>query len=179
MTSQESFTHIESENKANRETIQRLVNEINKFEKDSVQNKLLFEQIKAVSIQNQIFKSEIKLEMYNIFIFQERDAALTSKSTLEKEIEVLKERVTSIQTAWTSTKAEMEKRESVLNEHNANLKKLEYEALYEKNSFGAFKEQVANLLSDGVVKVEANEEQIKEKIQLLMKSSKDRGLVRH
>lgn len=109
---------------------------------------------------------------------QERDAALTSKSTLEKEIEVLKERVTSIQTAWTSTKAEMEKRESVLNEHNANLKKLEYEALYEKNSFGAFKEQVANLLSDGVVKVEANEEQIKEKIQLLMKSSKDRGLVR-
>lgn len=49
MTTQESYTQIESENKANRETIQRLVNEINKFEKDSVQNKLLFENIKAVS----------------------------------------------------------------------------------------------------------------------------------
>lgn len=103
---------------------------------------------------------------------------MTTKSTLEKEIEVLKERTNSIQTAWTSTKAEMEKREAALNEHTANFKKQEYESLYAKNCFTAFKEQVANLLSDGVVKVESNEEQIKEKIQLLMKSSKDRGLVR-
>lgn len=72
MTSQESFTHIESENKANRETIQRLVNEINKFEKDSVQNKLLFEQIKAVSIQNLIYKSKIRLKIYNIFVSGKR-----------------------------------------------------------------------------------------------------------
>lgn len=50
MTTQETLTQVESENKANRETIQRLVNELNKFEKDSVQNKLTFESIKAVII---------------------------------------------------------------------------------------------------------------------------------
>ena len=102
---------------------------------------------------------------------------MTSKSTLEKEIETLKERINSIQTAWVSTKTELEKRESIVNQHNADVKKLEYDALYNKNCFTAFREQVAALLSDGFVKVEPNEDQIKEKIQLLMTSSKDRGLV--
>lgn len=154
MTTQETLTQVESENKANRETIQRLVNELNKFEKDSVQNKLTFESIKA-----------------------ERDAALTTKSTLEKEIETLKERVTTIQTAWTSTKTELDKQTAIVNGNNANVKKLEYDSLYAKNCLTAFKEQVAALLSDGFVKVDPNEEQIKEKIQLLMTSSKDRGLM--
>jgi hypothetical protein len=48
MTKDEKLTQIEAENKANRETIQRLVNELNKFEKDSVNNKLAFESLKAV-----------------------------------------------------------------------------------------------------------------------------------
>lgn len=48
MTAQESHTQIELENKANRETIQRLVGEMNKIQNESVQNKLLFENIKAV-----------------------------------------------------------------------------------------------------------------------------------
>lgn len=52
MTSHENFTHLEAENKANRETIQRLVNELNKFEKDSVNNKLAFESLKAVRFKN-------------------------------------------------------------------------------------------------------------------------------
>ena len=102
---------------------------------------------------------------------------MTVKSTLEKEIETLKERVTSIQTAWTSTKTELEKREAAVAGNAASVKKLEYDALYAQNCFQAFREQVAALLSDGFVKVEASEEQIKEKAQLLMTSSKDRGLV--
>lgn len=102
---------------------------------------------------------------------------MTTKSTLEKEIETLKERVTTIQTAWTSTKTELDKQTAIVNGNNANVKKLEYDSLYAKNCLTAFKEQVAALLSDGFVKVDPNEEQIKEKIQLLMTSSKDRGLV--
>lgn len=102
---------------------------------------------------------------------------MTTKTTLEKEVKTLTERINNIQAAWTSTKTELDKREAALNGHSANLKQLEYDALYAKNCLSAFKEQVATLLSDGFVKVEANEEQIKEKIQLLMTSSKDRGLV--
>ena len=154
MTTSESLAHNEAENKANRETIQRLVNELNKFEKDSMNNKVASDNLKA-----------------------ERDTALNTKSILEKEIETLKERINNIQTAWQASKTELEKKDQFYTGQTANVKQLEYDALYAKNCLSAFKEQVATLLSDGFVKVEASEEQIKEKVKLLMTSSKDRGLV--
>lgn len=49
VTSIDSLTHQEAENKANRETIQRLVNELNKIEKDSNNNRLTLENMKVVS----------------------------------------------------------------------------------------------------------------------------------
>jgi len=48
MTTTERLNTIESENKANRETIQRLVNEINKFEKDAANTKVAMDHLKAV-----------------------------------------------------------------------------------------------------------------------------------
>lgn len=154
VTTSDQFTTSEAENKANRETIQRLVDELNKIEKESINSKIAADNIKA-----------------------ERDSALTTNSVLEKEIETLKERICNIQTAWQATKTELETKESVFSAQAANLKQNEYDLLYNKNCLTAFKEQVATLLSDSFVKVEANEDQIKEKIQLLMSSSKDRGLM--
>ena len=49
VTTIESLTHQESENKANRETIQGLVNELNKIEKDSNNNRLTLDNMKVVS----------------------------------------------------------------------------------------------------------------------------------
>lgn len=49
MTVTEHLTSVESENKANRETIQRLVGEISKIEKDAGNSKVLSDQLKAVS----------------------------------------------------------------------------------------------------------------------------------
>lgn len=51
VTTTEKLAASEAEAKANRETIQRLVNEINKFEKDSVSTKLLVDTLKGVSIK--------------------------------------------------------------------------------------------------------------------------------
>jgi ribosomal protein S7 len=48
MTTTDSLTNNEAENKANRETIQRLVNEINKFEKDAMNIKIVSDTLKAV-----------------------------------------------------------------------------------------------------------------------------------
>jgi chromosome segregation ATPase len=48
MTTSEHLSANESENKANRETIQRLVNEINKFEKDAANTKVAMDHLKAV-----------------------------------------------------------------------------------------------------------------------------------
>lgn len=155
VTTTENLTHHESENKANRETIQRLVNELNKIEKDITNEKLSRDAIKA-----------------------ERDAALNTKTVLEAEIKTLNERMSNINTAWQATKSDLDKKDAALNGQSANLKQLEYDALFSKSCLASFKEQVATLLSDGFVKVEANEDQIKEKVKLLMDSSKDRGLVR-
>jgi hypothetical protein len=83
----------------------------------------------------------------------------------------------NVQAAWQASRAELEQKERVYTGVHANVKQLENEMLYAKNCLNAFREQVANLLSDGFVKVEANEDKIKESIKLLMTSSKDRGLV--
>ncbi|CAF4373864.1 unnamed protein product, partial [Adineta steineri] len=54
---------------------------------------------------------------------------------------------------------------------------LENDVVYIKSCFDAFKQQIGQLLSDGYVKVEPKEDEIKEKVQLLMQSSKDRGVI--
>lgn len=154
MSITDNLSSNEAENKANRETIQRLVNEINKFEKSSADHTVVVDNLKA-----------------------ERDCALNSKGILEAEIETLKDRINNIQAAWQSTKTELETKEADFTGQISNLKTLEYDSLYHKNCLDSLKEQVAALLSDGFVKVEANEDQIKEKIKLLMTSSKDRGLM--
>jgi chromosome segregation ATPase len=154
MTVTEQCASAENENKASRDTIQRLVAEVSKFEKEMTAVRISVDQLKA-----------------------ERDSALTTKSVYETEILTLKERIGNIQTAWQASRNELDQRQALMNSQSANYKQLEYDALYAKNCLSAFKEQVATLLSDGFVKVEPNEEEIKEKVKLLMVSSKDRGLV--
>jgi chromosome segregation ATPase len=154
MTVTEQYTTADAECKASRDTIQRLVAEVSKFEKEMTSVRISVDQLKA-----------------------ERDLALNNQTLYVREIETYKERMNNIQTAWQATKNELDQQRAFVNGQSANYKQLEYDSLYAKNCLGAFKEQIANLLSDGFVKVEANEEQIKEKVKLLMVSSKDRGLV--
>ena len=102
---------------------------------------------------------------------------LTTKSLLEKEIETLKDRLNNIQTAWQASRTELETKEGKYSSIEVNMKQIEYDALYAKNSFMNFKEEIAKLLCDGKVKVEAKESDIIEKIKNLMLSTKERGLV--
>jgi len=107
----------------------------------------------------------------------ERDAALNDKETIRRELETVKSRLDSVQKAWQNTRGELDQRENKFSSHENHLKQLENDALYAKSCFDGFKQQVCQLLSDGYVKVEPKEDEIKEKIQLLMQSSKDRGVV--
>jgi chromosome segregation ATPase len=93
------------------------------------------------------------------------------------EIQMLKERLETIQSAWHATKSEMEQEKLKYNEYDAKFKSFEYDTLYATGCLKSFKEQVSTLLSDGFVRVEPNEEDIKEKLKQLMTSSKDRGLM--
>jgi chromosome segregation ATPase len=107
----------------------------------------------------------------------ERDAALNDKAAIKTELETVKSRLDSVQKAWQNTRGELDQRENKFSSHESYLKQLENDLLFAKTSFDAFKQQVGQLLSDGYVKVEPKEDEIKGKIHLLMQSSKDRGVV--
>lgn len=107
----------------------------------------------------------------------ERDTALGERDAAKAEIETLKGRLDSMQKAWQTTRTQLEERDSKYTTHEAQLKKLEDDLLFANSCFLAFKQQVAQLLSDNFVKVEPVEDEVKQKISLLMQSSKDRGIV--
>ena len=147
---------MEIESQANRATLQQMTNQLGSYEHSNTNHRYQIDSIRA-----------------------ERDAALHEKEMIKQELEVVKSRLDSVQKAWQNTRGELDQRETKFSTNELHLRQLENDLSYAKSCFEAFKQQVGTLLSDGYVKVEAKEEEIKEKIQLLMQSSKDRGLVRH
>ncbi|CAF2393713.1 unnamed protein product [Rotaria sp. Silwood2] len=145
---------LENEAQANRSTIQQMSNQLHSFESYNVNHRLQIDSIKA-----------------------ERDAALNDKETIKKELETVKSRLDSVQKAWQNARGELDQRENRFSSNELHLKQIENDSLYTKSCFDAFKQQISQLLSDGYVKVEPKEDEIKEKIHLLMQSSKDRGII--
>ncbi|CAF0990878.1 unnamed protein product [Adineta steineri] len=115
--------------------------------------------------------------LQNDTIKAERDAALHDTETVKTELETVKSRLDSIQKAWQNTRVELDQRENKYSSHELHMKQIENDVVYIKSCFDAFKQQIGQLLSDGYVKVEPKEQEIKEKIQLLMQSSKERGII--
>ena len=89
----------------------------------------------------------------------------------------MREKFTESQNVWLSTTTQLCSNDEKLQSNEKNLRQKESEILFYKKVFEKFKSEVASLLSDDFIKVEANEIDIKEKLSLLMISSKDRGLV--
>jgi len=145
---------LEDEVKANRSTIQQMSNQLHSYDYNNNNHRLQLDSIKA-----------------------ERDAALNDKETIKRELETVKSRLDSVQKAWQNTRGELDQRENRFSSSELHLKQLENDLLYAKSCFDAFKQQIGQLLSDGYVKVEPKEDEIKEKLHLLMQSSKDRGVV--
>jgi chromosome segregation ATPase len=145
---------LEHESHSNRSTIQQMSNQLHSYEHNNANHRLQLDAIKA-----------------------ERDAALHDKETIKSELETVKSRLDSIQKGWQIARGELDQRENKFSSTELHLKQLENSAAYARSCFDAFKQQVGQLLSDGYIKVEPKEEEIKEKIHLLMQSSKDRGIV--
>ena len=145
---------LDNESQVNRSTIQQLSQQFRSFDQNNVGHRFQIDSMRA-----------------------ERDAALNEKETIKRELETVKSRLDSIQTAWQNARGELDQRETRFSSNELHIKQLENDLLYTKSCFDAFKQQIGQLLSDGYVKVEPKEDEIKEKIQLLMQSSKDRGIV--
>lgn len=151
---EETNRTLEIEVKAHRATIDQMTNQLQSFDRNHYGHRYQIDVIKA-----------------------ERDAALNDKENLKHELETVKSRLDSIQKAWQNARGELDQRETRFSSTELHFKQIENDLTYTKSCFEAFKQQISQLLSDGYVKVEAKEDEIKEKIRLLMQSSKDRGIV--
>lgn len=89
----------------------------------------------------------------------------------------LKEKTNNTQQVWLSVSKKLDLEEQKCAENEYKLKDLEKLLSEQQVEFKAFIEEVASLLSDDYFQVESNKHEIKEKIKLLMLSSKHRGLV--
>lgn len=96
---------------------------------------------------------------------------------MEAEISLVREKFETAQTNWLQAKYEMDMKEKKYISCETKILELERDTTNYKQKYDAFLEQVAILLTDDFVKVGADESVIKEKLALLMTSSKDRGIV--
>ncbi|OCT68474.1 coiled-coil domain-containing protein 170 [Xenopus laevis] len=138
------------EYKASRETIVRLVSEIDKHKK-------------AVSgLEAQL--KDIKME---------RDEAILVKQSAGREKELLLEKIKDNHKEWSSFQQEMVKKEKKLNELDRNLRTSDYEAKASHSLHQSFIIQLATILSNGFIAVPRTEEAIKERIQEISNSEQE------
>ena len=92
---------------------------------------------------------------------------------LEREIDILKERVEASQRAWAATKRDLDN--MTLREHEYHNQEVTWRT--EETASKSFKESLANLLSDGYQNLEPYEEAIKDRIKNLLLSLRDKAAV--
>ena len=114
---------------------------------------------------------------YTMKFFKERELAHNARSILEQEIATLRQKLSVKSEEWLSSTKEIDSKEASISEMQSKLKAFKLEMSNREVKFGFYLNEVANLLSDDFTKVDSNEEIIKEKIKLLMTTSKERGAV--
>ncbi|XP_043944794.1 coiled-coil domain-containing protein 170 [Protopterus annectens] len=137
----ESISAYETECKASRETIMRLVSEVGR------------EQKAAMS-----YKQELDA------VHKDLDSSLLAKNSLEREVRLLQERLEANQRAWDASKQELGNLERQTSELNGSLKSSLYESKAVESMFQSFKQQLATSLSSGNHIVSPDEDAIKERI---------------
>ena len=99
---------------------------------------------------------------------------MAKENELRREIDMLKERLESSQRAWQATRRELEEKESRFYTAESKAKETELFVRNSEMQLRSLKEQLAGLLSDPSVVVEPYEDQIRERIRVLMTDYKDR-----
>uniref|UniRef100_A0A8D0GFI7 Coiled-coil domain containing 170 n=1 Tax=Sphenodon punctatus TaxID=8508 RepID=A0A8D0GFI7_SPHPU len=143
-TLEEAIKVHEMESKASRETIMRLVSEVNKEQKAAATHSRDMDKLN-----------------------KDLDSSTTAKQSLEKDINVLQERLVSNQRAWEASVQDLNHWKRSSSELDESLKRNMEEARAAQILHNVFKEQVAGLLSSSSITVRPSEETIMERIQEL------------
>ncbi|XP_069807151.1 coiled-coil domain-containing protein 170-like isoform X2 [Dendropsophus ebraccatus] len=148
MTSlEDALASQQVECKASRDTIVKLVAEAEKHKK-------------AVSD----FPAELQS------LKRERDEALLAKKNVEREKEILQEKLKDNHKEWGSLHQELMEKEKKANDLERTLRTSDYEAKASHSLHQSFVSQLATILSNGFTTVPRTEEAVKERIQELCSS---------
>ncbi|XP_036625041.1 coiled-coil domain-containing protein 170 [Trichosurus vulpecula] len=151
VTLEETINVHEMEAKASRQTIMRLVSEVNKEQKKT-----------ASCIEEK--------EMLN----KDLTNAVEAKQSFEREIKILQERLAIGQRAWDATKKELSRLKKNSCETEESLKNSMEEAKTSQSRFCLFVEQIADLLSRNSVMVKPSKEDVLDRIQEMSKQEDNR-----
>ncbi|ESO87729.1 hypothetical protein LOTGIDRAFT_127327, partial [Lottia gigantea] len=150
LTLNELLNNTETETKASRETIMRLVSEVGREQKVATR-----------------YSSDIDN------LRQERDNALAARRDMEREVEVVKERLEANQRALDATRNELELREGRLNHLDREYRETTNNTRSTTSQFNLFKEQLANILSNSYTNVPPSEDLIRDSILNLAQNNKE------
>ncbi|XP_040206814.1 coiled-coil domain-containing protein 170 [Rana temporaria] len=154
VTQKETINVHETESKASRETIMKLVSEINKEKK-----------------KNGSFVQQIDTLCKNL------ESVSDTKQALEKEIVMLQDRLKASQRAWEACKQELNQVKKSSTELDVSLKSSIGEAKAAQNLLDLFMDEVAAALSDASITVKPKEEAILERIHDLQRMVESKKIV--
>ncbi|KAH9514836.1 hypothetical protein Btru_023757 [Bulinus truncatus] len=153
MTMNEHLNETHLETKASRETIMRLVSEVGREQKVASR-----------------YTSDIES------LRLERDNALAARRDLEREIDLLKERLEASHRALEATKNELQLKENRFSSLDRDLREKAHNVRSASTQFDLFREQLSNLLSSADLSVVPTEENIKETVRRLVTEHKESKL---
>ncbi|XP_063803310.1 coiled-coil domain-containing protein 170-like isoform X2 [Pseudophryne corroboree] len=133
--------------KASRDTIVKLVSEAEKHKK-------------AIT--------DFPVEL--ISLKRERDEAFQAKKSVEREKEILQEKLKDNHIEWGNLRQELMEKDRKINEMDRTLRTSDYEAKASHSLHHSFISQLATMLSNGFTAVPGKEEAVKQKIQELTSS---------
>lgn len=148
---EESLHNSELEAKASRETISRLVAEVNREQSSSSKYTSELDRLKV-----------------------DRDAVESGRRDLQREVELLKERLEASQKAWAATKRELDEKSKVYASLDREVRDSSHSAKSAQTQLVAFRDQLASLLTDSYSRVAPSDDLIKEKIRQLQIANKDK-----
>ncbi|XP_076463456.1 coiled-coil domain-containing protein 170-like [Babylonia areolata] len=153
LTLSETLTNTQLEGKASRDTIMRLVSEMAREQKVA---------------------TRYTAEVDNLRV--ERDNAVQSRLELEREVEMMRDRLDASQRMLDTTNAELEMRGGRLASLEHEMRVTSHSVHSSATAFQLFREQLANLLGTAYEHMEPSEESLKEAVRKLAVDTKEHRL---
>jgi chromosome segregation ATPase len=169
------FDEMKIEHPSNKLKLSEVTEKLMQVEVQSSGYKTRCEELCAeiANLESSLLESRVQIEYLKL----ERDNSQATRDTVEGDVILLKAKLSEVHKVWLETQRELEVKEGHYRKFEVDIEQIEVAVAREITQFKDFRREVASLLTDDYFKCEPTMEEIKEKVKLLMVSSKHRGLV--